>query len=314
MYEADGLGSVRGLLDVTGARTDTYTYEAFGSTVSTIGTDANPYRFAGERLVDSVGLYQNRARWMDTRTGRFVSVDPGEGDDADPLSLHRYLYAGNGPLNGTDPSGFETMSELQVSQLIQSDLATLAAKAGNVINFVHKVESTLDLLMGLMNTLDFVSGLSLGDLSATWPLKAPKIDFSDAAEKFVVEAKTAVGLGLTNWTAGYMKTRYVRGNKLTGYVIYLPTIGRFPSKIVPTGVKVGDVGVSFGLGGPGGKYGSVGGLGVIMGGERQLYRMDFRPFDLKHGGASGISGNEIAPVWKSGPYHFHAYNWNGGPR
>ena len=64
MYEADGLGSVRGLLDVSGAKTDTYSYEAFGSAVSTAGSDLNPYRFAGERLVDSVGIYQNRARWL----------------------------------------------------------------------------------------------------------------------------------------------------------------------------------------------------------------------------------------------------------
>jgi YD repeat-containing protein len=47
MYEADGLGSVRGLLDVSGAKTDTYSYEAFGSTLSSTDTDANPYRFAG---------------------------------------------------------------------------------------------------------------------------------------------------------------------------------------------------------------------------------------------------------------------------
>jgi RHS repeat-associated protein len=105
MYEADGLGSVRCLLDVSGAKTDTYAYEAFGSTVSTTGGDLNPYRFAGERLVDSVGFYQNRARWLDTRTGRFVSVDPWEGDEEEPLSLHRYIYAAEDPPNSSDPSG-----------------------------------------------------------------------------------------------------------------------------------------------------------------------------------------------------------------
>jgi RHS repeat-associated protein len=107
MYEADGLGSVRGLLDVSGAKTDTYAYEAFGSTISSTGSDANPYRFAGERLVDSVGFYQNRARWLDTRTGLFVSVDPmcGEGSCSQPINLHPYLYGRASPVSYNDPAG-----------------------------------------------------------------------------------------------------------------------------------------------------------------------------------------------------------------
>jgi RHS repeat-associated protein len=76
MYEADGLGSTRSLLDTTGGQTDTWSYSAFGSTLSRSGTDGNPYQFAGERFVDSVGMYQNRARWLDTRVGRFTSMDP----------------------------------------------------------------------------------------------------------------------------------------------------------------------------------------------------------------------------------------------
>jgi RHS repeat-associated protein len=112
MYEADGLGSVRGLLDVGGTRTDTYAYEAFGSTLSSSGSDANPYRFAGERLVDSVGFYQNRARWLDTRTGRFVSVDPAEGMSDSPLSFHRYIYGNASPVNHLDPTGNQTLVEV----------------------------------------------------------------------------------------------------------------------------------------------------------------------------------------------------------
>jgi RHS repeat-associated protein len=105
MYEADGLGSVRGLLDATGATTDTWSYTAFGETLSQSGTDGNPYQFAGERLVDSVGMYQNRARWLDTRTGRFVSVDPAEGNQQEPTTFQPYLYGANAPTTLTDPTG-----------------------------------------------------------------------------------------------------------------------------------------------------------------------------------------------------------------
>jgi RHS repeat-associated protein len=105
MYEADGLGSVRGLLDVSGARTDAYSYEAFGSTLSSTGTDENPYRFAGERFVDEIGMYQNRARWLDTGVGRFVSVDPISGQRRNPITLQPYLYGNESPISYIDPTG-----------------------------------------------------------------------------------------------------------------------------------------------------------------------------------------------------------------
>jgi RHS repeat-associated protein len=124
MYEADGLGSTRSLLDTTGAQTDTWSYEAFGTTLSSTGTSANPYRFAGERLVNSVGMYQNRARWLDTRTGRFVSIDPMVDATGMP-----YLYGAASPASYVDPSGNEyTMTELMIGGACISAMATLAAQ------------------------------------------------------------------------------------------------------------------------------------------------------------------------------------------
>jgi RHS repeat-associated protein len=123
MYEADGLGSVRGLLDVSGAKTDTYAYEAFGSTLSSTGSDENPYRFAGERLVDSVGFYQNRARWLDTRTGRFVSVDPERGALGYPMSMVPYLYGNASPVSMADPTGRQTLMEVGIVFMAAATLA-----------------------------------------------------------------------------------------------------------------------------------------------------------------------------------------------
>jgi RHS repeat-associated protein len=112
MYEADGLGSTRSLLDTTGAQTDTWSYEAFGTTLSSTGTSASPYRFAGERFVENVGMYQNRARWLDTRTGRFSSVDPLLGlNDEDTLTLQPYLYAGARPTSSTDATGLVSLAD-----------------------------------------------------------------------------------------------------------------------------------------------------------------------------------------------------------
>jgi RHS repeat-associated protein len=99
-FEAEGIGSVRSLLDASGAVTDTWRYTAFGEELTHTGTGVNPYRFAGERYVGEVGLYQSRARWLDTGRGAFVSVDPLLRGTGTP-----YSYADQGPTFKTDPSG-----------------------------------------------------------------------------------------------------------------------------------------------------------------------------------------------------------------
>src|SRR4051812_34647830 len=52
-----------------------------------------------------VGTETSYGRWMDTRTGRFHTLDKFEGKTSEPLSLHKYLYAQDNPVNLLDPSG-----------------------------------------------------------------------------------------------------------------------------------------------------------------------------------------------------------------
>jgi RHS repeat-associated protein len=92
---------VRLLTDGAGAVTDRYSYSAFGSGTQTLGTDAQPYRFAGEPFEGRGLLSYNRARWMDPSLGMFVSVDPLLGR----ATVHGYRYAEQNPLNWIDPSG-----------------------------------------------------------------------------------------------------------------------------------------------------------------------------------------------------------------
>ncbi|NJL54044.1 hypothetical protein HC928_02010 [bacterium] len=59
----------------TGAVSDRYEYEAFGTVLRQTGSTANPYRFTGERFSIALGLYSLRARWYDGGTGRFLTRD-----------------------------------------------------------------------------------------------------------------------------------------------------------------------------------------------------------------------------------------------
>ena len=104
-YHADGLGSIRFLTDDAGNVSDSYEYTAFGELLAHTGTDPQPYGFAREPFDPVVQVGYHRARWMDTRTGRFMVTDPHPGSIEEPLTLHRYLYSAADPVNNTDPSG-----------------------------------------------------------------------------------------------------------------------------------------------------------------------------------------------------------------
>jgi RHS repeat-associated protein len=110
-YGYDGHGSVRYLMDATGAVTDAYDYDAFGILISTTGTTPNNYLFAGEQFDPALGIYYNRARYYDQQLGRFLGMDDVEGNSNDPVSLHKYLYARNNPINRIDPTGYFDVAE-----------------------------------------------------------------------------------------------------------------------------------------------------------------------------------------------------------
>jgi RHS repeat-associated protein len=106
-YDYDGHGSVRALTDQNGAVTDTYDYDAFGNLIHSTGSTPNNYLFAGEQFDPDLGLYYNRARYMNMSTGRFWSMDDDEGNGYEPVSLHKYLYAGANPAGNIDPTGHD---------------------------------------------------------------------------------------------------------------------------------------------------------------------------------------------------------------
>ena len=104
-FIGDGQDSTRQLLDETGAIKDSYFYDAFGVNLNgNQGTSANSFKYTRQEQDDS-GLYYLRARYYEPGSGRFLSHDPELGNSDDPISMHRYLYSGNDPVNYSDPSG-----------------------------------------------------------------------------------------------------------------------------------------------------------------------------------------------------------------
>ncbi len=104
-YGYDGHGNVRFLANSAATVTDMYQYDAFGMPVASSGTTANQFLYSGERLDNSIGLYDLRARYYDHATGRFWARDPVEGIPCTPLTNNPYIYANDEPVDGIDPTG-----------------------------------------------------------------------------------------------------------------------------------------------------------------------------------------------------------------
>jgi RHS repeat-associated protein len=109
----DGHGSVRHLADNTGALISgqNFNYDAYGNRKDSASAQTN-LLYSGE-WYDNVTLqYYLRARWYSPATGRFNTMDPFAGNNQDPQSLHKYLYAHCNPINSSDPSGTYSFGEM----------------------------------------------------------------------------------------------------------------------------------------------------------------------------------------------------------
>ena len=191
---ADGHGSVR---QESGeeALDRPRIYTAWGEDVGVGGLRDDVgigWGYAGEVWDGALGMYELRARQYRPTTGRFWTMDRFEGRTREPLSLHKYLYAHNNPVNGIDPSGHSMLGDVMLSvstrvwMFTQSTapIAT-AAKAGL---------ATLTLAAALNNPAEFVSALES-------PFAAANLLAADVAFVAYYGKRTA------QFAAGYISVR-----------------------------------------------------------------------------------------------------------
>jgi len=106
----DGHGSVRNLANSTGSLLEDYHFGGYGWLLSNSDSPSVDVLYAGQVYDFDMDFYNNWNRWYDPYTGRFNRVDLFEGNFEDPISLHKYLYCHNNPINGLDPTGYFTQS------------------------------------------------------------------------------------------------------------------------------------------------------------------------------------------------------------
>jgi RHS repeat-associated protein len=134
-YHYDGLGSTRSLTDSQGNLANTYDYEAFGEVLNQTGTVENGYLFAGEQFDSTLDQYYLRARYYNPASGRFTQQDSWMGNNSDPITLHKYLYANVDPVNNVDPSGNFSLGSMMTAINVVGTLSTVASKAQTILKF-----------------------------------------------------------------------------------------------------------------------------------------------------------------------------------
>jgi len=112
-YLYDGLGSVRQLIRPNGAVRDHYNYDEFGvpgpgAKLSEDGRNVNhnTFGYTGEMWDEEDDLLYLRSRHYAPKLGRFLTRDVFPGYITNPLSMHKYAYVENNPVNFIDPLGF----------------------------------------------------------------------------------------------------------------------------------------------------------------------------------------------------------------
>src|SRR5271168_4254099 len=95
----DQAGSTRLLTGSTGTVTGKCTYSAYG-TPTCEGTSTTPRGYDSQYTSTDTGLIYLRNRVYDPTTAQFLTVDPLE-----KLTGAPYNYAGDNPVNESDPTG-----------------------------------------------------------------------------------------------------------------------------------------------------------------------------------------------------------------
>jgi RHS repeat-associated protein len=103
-FLGDALGSVRQLVDGSGAVILAKSYEPYGEVLWSEGETASSYGYTAE--MQNGDLVYLRARYYRSYLNQFIQADTIEPSLSQPQLWNRYSYAGGNPVRFTDPSGF----------------------------------------------------------------------------------------------------------------------------------------------------------------------------------------------------------------
>jgi RHS repeat-associated protein len=99
----DTLGTPLAEADANGNIIATFEYRPYGAQI--LGTAPNGPGYTGHVNDPETGLIYMQARYYDTETGRFLSLDPKRSNAGNPFDFNRFSYVNNNPIINVDPDG-----------------------------------------------------------------------------------------------------------------------------------------------------------------------------------------------------------------
>lgn len=121
----DGHGSVRAVFGASAALLQAFTYAAYGELLAVhtttgqsvpVAQSLTRMLYSGEATDPNTGMQYLRARWYDTNSGRFATLDPHGGLFENPLTMNKYAYTSGDPISYNDPTGeFEGLAGMMSS-------------------------------------------------------------------------------------------------------------------------------------------------------------------------------------------------------
>ncbi len=162
-YLHDRLGSVRQVIDADGNVVNSYTYNPFGEDFAAEVSEEidNSFKFTGQFYDEEINQYYLRARQYDPQLMRFTAIDPVTGKFKQPMTLHRYLYCLNNPINMTDPDGEMAIAAVAGALTIKA-LLPAAAKATVVgLGVVAGYMNRDDILEGAIRLNEYITNSSI---------------------------------------------------------------------------------------------------------------------------------------------------------
>jgi RHS repeat-associated protein len=151
-YLHDNEGSVVAVISAFGAVQNRDAYDPYGNVTASSGTLANPFGYAGGYTDSTTGLVKFGTRYYNPGVGLFTQEDPSS-------QTAGYLYVGDDPMNGVDPSGLHNCSSFL------GCLAVIAGGAGTVVKGVY-VGASAGAIAGFFTGLGVCLATGVGCVAA----------------------------------------------------------------------------------------------------------------------------------------------------